>query len=58
MVRSTGEDGVDHFFGHADVSAQMACDILKRLKFDNETLNTVEKLITYHDFRRIRTRDP
>ena len=51
VVRSTGEDGVDHFFGHADVSAQMACDILKRLKFDNETLNTVEKLITYHDFR-------
>ena len=42
VVRSTGEDGVDHFFGHADVSAQMARDILKRLKFDNETLNTVE----------------
>ncbi|MDD5966260.1 MAG: CCA tRNA nucleotidyltransferase [Blautia sp.] len=51
VVRSTGEDGVDHFFGHADVSAQMAHDILKRLKFDNDTLYTVEKLIAYHDYR-------
>lgn len=51
VVRSTGEDGVDHFFGHADVSAQMAHAILKRLKFDNDTLYTVEKLIAYHDYR-------
>ena len=50
-VRSTGEDGVDHFFGHADVSAHMAHNILRRLKFDNETISTVEKLITYHDYR-------
>lgn len=51
LVKSTDEDGRDHFFGHADVSADMARSILKRLKFDNDTVYRVTSLIRYHDYR-------
>lgn len=43
------EEGIDHFKGHAAVSADMAHAIMKRLKFDNETLKQVETLVRYHD---------
>lgn len=45
----TGEDGVDHFYGHPEISAQMARSILRRLRFDNDTITKVTKLIKYHD---------
>ena len=41
---------VGHFKGHEDVSAGMAYDILKRLRFDNELIDTVVTLIKYHDY--------
>ena len=50
-VRSTDEDGKDHFYGHGDVSAQMAEEILRRLKFDNDTLKQVKQLVRFHDWR-------
>ena len=50
-VRSTDEDGKDHFYGHGDVSAQMAGEILRRLKFDNDTLKQVKQLVRFHDWR-------
>lgn len=43
------EDGVTHFYGHPEVSAKMAEEILKRLKFDNETIHSVSTLVRYHD---------
>ncbi len=46
---SVDEKGVDHFYGHPEVSAQIAWDILKRLKFDNETIRMVTNLVRYHD---------
>ncbi len=51
LVKSTDEEGKDHFYGHGDVSAEMAKEILRRLKFDNETIRKVKKLITFHDYR-------
>lgn len=51
MVRSTDEDGRDHFYGHGDVSAQMALEILKRLRFDNDTIRKVRTLVRFHDWR-------
>lgn len=48
-VRTTDEDGIDHFHGHAEVSERMAVDILKRLKFDNDTIDKVQKYVRYHD---------
>lgn len=49
--KTTDEKGVAHFKGHGAVSEKMANDILKRLKFDNETRRRVTKLIHFHDDR-------
>ena len=46
-----GEDGVDHFYGHADKSAKIAKKILQRLKFDNFTIDLAVRLIKWHDYR-------
>ena len=42
--------GITHFHGHAEVSANMARQIMRRLKFDNDTCNMVCKLVLYHDY--------
>lgn len=49
--KTTDSNGVDHFHGHPDVSAQIAEQVLRRLKLDNETRREVVQLIRYHDFR-------
>lgn len=49
--KRTGEDGVDHFHGHPQLGSKVAEDILKRLKFDNYTINMVSRLVRYHDYR-------
>ena len=43
-------EGVTHFHDHPAVSEKMAKEFLHRLKFDNDTLHTVCKLILYHDY--------
>lgn len=49
--RTTDEDGVDHFKGHGRASVELAKEILKRLKFDNDTIRKVTVLIQWHDCR-------
>lgn len=49
--RTTDDQGVDHFYKHPKVGAEMTKDILKRLKFDNDTIKKVCKLIEFHDDR-------
>lgn len=44
-----GEDGRDHFYGHAPAGEKLAKDILLRLKSDNATLQTVTTLVREHD---------
>ena len=44
-------DGVRHFKGHAVISESLAKDIMKRLKLDNDTINTVSGLVRWHDCR-------
>ena len=51
MVRTTDENGTDHFKTHAQVGEKMGKDILQRLKFDNDTINKVCRLIRWHDLR-------
>lgn len=48
---TSGEDGIGHFYGHADKSAQIAKKVLKRLKCDNYTIDLAVRLIKYHDYR-------
>ncbi len=45
------EEGVDHFHGHAEVSARMAERILRRLKYDNDTVRSVTTLVKYHGIK-------
>lgn len=49
QVKTTDEEGIDHFYGHVQVSERMAVDILKRFKFDNDTLSKVQHYIRHHD---------
>jgi tRNA nucleotidyltransferase (CCA-adding enzyme) len=42
-------DGVDHFYRHAQRSMEIAEVIMKRMKYDNETIDKVLMLIKYHD---------
>ena len=48
---SVDEKGNNHFYGHMELGAKMAKDILRRLKFDNETTDAVCCLMRYHDDR-------
>lgn len=49
--KETDEHGIDHFYGHPDKSAVKAGEILRRLKFDNDTIGKVVKYVKYHDLR-------
>ena len=43
------ENGVRHFKGHGKKSAEIADSILRRLRFDNYTRESVVELVKYHD---------
>lgn len=45
------EQGIRHFHGHPDSGAKLAGQILRRLTFDNDTVNRVKTLIKHHDER-------
>lgn len=47
----TDEDGIDHFHGHQVKSSEKTKEILRRLKYDNDTIDRVSKLVRYHDER-------
>lgn len=49
--RRLDENGAAHFHGHQKKSAELAKRILERLKFDNETIAAVTKLVRFHDSR-------
>lgn len=43
--------GVEHFYGHDKKGAETAKQILRRLKFDNESIQLVHRLVLWHDYR-------
>lgn len=45
------ENGVSHFYGHPKASEEIAQEVLRRLKFDNDTIYMVKKLVRCHDCR-------
>ena len=47
-TRSVGDDGRVHFYEHEFVGSDMVVDILKRLKYDNKTIDDVRFLIKNH----------
>ena len=50
-TRMRDEKGIDHFYGHPAKSEKIAKSVLKRLRFDNDTINTVGKLVYWHECR-------
>jgi poly(A) polymerase len=42
------EDNKVHFFGHEDIGAYMARDILKRLHFDRDFIENVSRIVRLH----------
>ena len=46
---SQSEDGIGHFYGHAELSSLLAHEILLRLKYDNDMIRAVMQLVLYHD---------
>lgn len=46
-----GADGYFHYAGHGEKSANMAEQIMRRMKFDNKTMNAVCELVRFHDKR-------
>ena len=47
--KTTDEQGVDHFYGHPAVSARLADEMLRALRFDNATRERVVTLVEHHD---------
>lgn len=43
------EEGITHNKTHPEVGAEMTRKILRRLKFDNDTIDKVTKVVLYHD---------
>jgi len=49
------DDGVGHFYGHAAISEELADRMLRRLRVDNGTRETVVRLVRWHDREILRT---
>ncbi len=47
----TTVDGTDHFHGHGKISEELTKKMMRRLKFDNDTISKVSRLVRYHDLR-------
>ena len=50
-IETKDKDGISHFHGHAEAGEEKAVAIMRRLKFDNDTINKVKKYVKYHDYK-------
>ena len=51
VMKKMDDNGIAHFKMHDSKGAEMTKQILRRLKFDNDTMNKVVRLVQYHDYR-------
>ena len=49
-TRTQDEQGIHHFYGHNNLSEKITEEVLKRLRFDNDTVYKVKKLVYFHDY--------
>lgn len=47
-TRSVGDDGLVHFYGHQNSGAEMARSLLGRLKFSNDEIGAITRLVAEH----------
>lgn len=50
-TKTTDGEGIDHFRGHEAKSSDMARTVMRRLKFDNNTIDRVVRLVRAHDIK-------
>lgn len=53
VTHTQDADGIDHFYGHGEAGKELAGKILRRLKFDNDTVYRVKHLVQVHDYLQI-----
>ncbi len=51
VTHTRDEQGIDHFIGHEAAGEKIADEVLRRLKFDNASRETILRLIRYHDLQ-------
>lgn len=49
-VLTVDEEGLTHFHGHGAAGARLAEEVLRRLRFDNDTVHMVCRLVQFHDY--------
>ena len=49
-TKTQDEQGIDHFYGHNEISHEITEEVLKRLRFDNDTIYKVKNLVYFHDY--------
>lgn len=49
VCRTEDDKGIHHFYNHPKMGSKMAGNILRRLKFDNDTTDRVCRLVEWHD---------
>lgn len=49
-TKSSDEKGIDHFYAHEQVGAQMSREILSRLRFSNDEIELVTSLVLHHAY--------
>ncbi len=49
LCKTTDVEGIDHFYNHGEQSVILANQILRRLKFDNQSRVKIKRLIKWHD---------
>jgi tRNA nucleotidyltransferase (CCA-adding enzyme) len=49
LTYTEDENGIGHFYEHANISAQMSKEIMKHMRMDNDTIAIVSQLIERHD---------
>jgi tRNA nucleotidyltransferase (CCA-adding enzyme) len=49
QCKTIDEKGIGHFYNHNEVSSIKTEEILKRMKYDNKTIERVTTLVKYHD---------
>ena len=50
-TKTVDHEGIDHFHGHVEKSAEIADKRMKSLRFDNDTREKVVRLVKYHDYK-------
>lgn len=51
VMKTTDENGRDHFKGHAEAGEKISVEIMRRWKLDNDTIHKVSHLIKWHGYR-------